>query len=169
MKLMLCAAAAVMLATTSTRAAVVDWTASLDGSQEAPSVVTTGAGAAIGTLDTVSGDLSWTVTFADLIGTPTAMHFHGPAGPGANAGVQVNIGAISGLGSPSVGSTIISSNQVADLLAGLYYINLHTDAFPGGEIRGQVAAADVPVPFTAPLAISAFAALGLFARRRGRA
>jgi hypothetical protein len=169
MKLILSAVAALMLAATSTSAAVVDWTAWPDGSQEAPPVFTTGNGAAFGTLDTVSGALSWTVTFADLIGTPTAMHFHGPAGPGVNAGVQVNIGAISGLGSPSVGSTIILSSQVADLLAGLYYINLHTDAFAGGEIRGQVAVTDVPAPLTAPLAISAFAALGLFARRRALA
>jgi hypothetical protein len=169
MKFLLSAAAALMLAATSTQAAVVDWTASLDGAQEAPSVTTPATGAAFGVLDTVTGDLSWTITFADLTGTPAAMHFHGPAAPGVNAGVQVDIGAISGLGSPSVGATIISSTQVADLLAGLFYINLHTSTFGGGEIRGQVLVADVPAPLTAPLAISAFAALGLFARRRARA
>ena len=72
------------------------------------------------------------------------MHFHGPASAGANAGVQLNFGAISGTSSPSIGSSTISAGQASDLLAGLWYINIHTTAVAGGEIRGQVTV--VPVP-----------------------
>ncbi len=37
-----------------------------------------------------------------------------------------------------VGETALSDSQTADLLAGKWYVNIHTKANPGGEIRGQV-------------------------------
>jgi hypothetical protein len=43
-----------------------------------------------------------------------------------------------------IGNAILSAAQEADLLAGLWYLNLHTTSFGGGEIRGQVLAAPVP-------------------------
>jgi CHRD domain len=43
------------------------------------------------TYDTVSKQVSWRITYSGLSGTPTAAHFHGPAQPGANAGVAVPI------------------------------------------------------------------------------
>jgi hypothetical protein len=59
--------------------------------------------------------------------------------------VQVDIGAISGgVVSPMIGNTVINDTQEADLLAGLWYVNIHSSVFPGGEIRGQV----VPEPTT---------------------
>jgi hypothetical protein len=64
-------------------------------------------------------------------------HFHGPAAPGANAGVALPIGA-AGMASPAAGSATLNDAQVADLLAGRWYINIHTATHPGGEIRGQV-------------------------------
>jgi hypothetical protein len=93
------------------------------------------------------------------------MHFHGAADPGTNAGVQVNIGSISGLGSPTAGSTTITGAQGADLVAGLWYVNIHTAANPGGEIRGQVAVSLVPEPSAALLLFFGVAAM-LLRRRR---
>lgn len=101
---------------------------------------------------------------------PVGLHFHGPAAPGTNAGVVVNIGNISGLSNPSVGSTTVTAEDVAEILAGLWYINLHTALNPSGEIRGQVSVgAPVPLPGAAPLALGALVSLVAVARRKRRA
>jgi len=65
------------------------------------------------------------------------MHFHGPAQSGQNAGVQVPIQAP--LNSPVHGATgQLSDEQVKQLLNSDWYVNVHTKANPGGEIRGEV-------------------------------
>ena len=95
-----------------------------------------GTGTAEVTYDTSSKTLSWTVTFDALTGPATTAHFHGPAEPGANAGVALLIG--NNPTSPSKGSATLTDAQAADLQAGRWYINIHTAANRGGEIRGQV-------------------------------
>ena len=166
MKLLLSAIAAIGLAATSAHALVVPWTATLDQAQEipAPTIVPGAGGSASGQVDTVTGDLSWMITYAGLSGAPTGMHFHGPAPAGSTAGVEVNIGNISGLGSPSSGSTTITASQVSDLLNGLWYINIHTAANGPGEIRGQVD--PVPLPAALPLMLGVIGAVAYAARRR---
>ena len=121
----------------------------------------TGTGSATITLDTDTNLFSWDIQWSGLSGTITVAHFHGPATPSQNAGVQVNFGAISGLTSPSIGSTTIDDTQEADVLAGLWYINIHSTNFPGGEIRGQV----VPEPGTLLLVGSGVAWLAARGRR----
>ena len=73
---------------------------------------------------------------AGLSGPATAAHFHGPAETGKNAGVAVAIP--NATSSPVEGSATLTDAQAADLIAGKYYVNIHTAANPGGEIRGQV-------------------------------
>lgn len=97
-----------------------------------------GTGSATMTYDDATGVFSWNISWSGLVGTETFAHFHGPALPNQNAGVQVNFAAISGLASPSIGETMISPAQAADLLNDLWYINIHTTVEAGGEIRGQV-------------------------------
>lgn len=113
-------------------------TASLDGSQEVPPVDTDGTGSATIQFDPSVNVLFWSIEFSDLSGPATAAHFHGPAAEGANAGVQVNIGEVSGLDSPMEGSAELTSEQASMLVDGMLYINVHTEANSGGEIRGQV-------------------------------
>ena len=112
----------------------------MTGAQEVPPTTSLGNGNASVTLDP-DGTLHWTVSYQGLSGPATAAHFHGPALPGTNAGVVV---AISGATptNPMQGTAHLNPTQVADLVAGRWYVNVHTAANPGGEIRGQV----VPVP-----------------------
>jgi len=111
--------------------------ATLDAKSEVPPNASTATGTADIDYDPASKKLSWKVTYSGLSGPATAAHFHGPAEAGKNAGVAV---AIPNAGtSPAEGSATLTDAQAADFLAGKYYVNVHTQANPGGEIRGQVA------------------------------
>jgi hypothetical protein len=110
--------------------------ATLSGASEVPPNASAGAGAAMVTLDTATGKLIWDVTYSGLTGSAKAAHIHGPAGPGQNAGVVVPLKG--NLASPIRGSATLTAAQMADLEAGQYYVNIHTAANKGGEIRGQL-------------------------------
>jgi hypothetical protein len=110
--------------------------ATLDGKSEVPPTTSTATGTADIDYDAATKKLSWKLTYSGLTGPATAAHFHGPAGPTDKAGVAV---AIPNAGtSPVEGSATLTDAQAADLEAGKYYVNIHTAANPGGEIRGQV-------------------------------
>jgi len=111
-------------------------TASLSGASEVPPVAGSGYGSVDVKLNKETNLLSWTVTYAGLSGPATAAHFHGPAIAGANAGVVVPI--TGNLASPINGTATLTEAQVEALLAGSWYVNVHTVANPGGEVRGQV-------------------------------
>ncbi|MDF0518171.1 CHRD domain-containing protein [Bradyrhizobium yuanmingense] len=110
--------------------------ATLDGKSEVPANTSSATGTADLDYDAASKKLSWTVTYSGLSGPATAAHFHGPAEAGKNAGVAVPIP--NAASSPVKGEATLTDAQAADLLGGKYYINIHTAANPGGEIRGQV-------------------------------
>lgn len=110
--------------------------ATLDGKSEVPATTTNGTGTADLDYDAATKKLSWKVTYSGLSGPATAAHFHGPAEAGKNAGVSVAIP--NAASSPVEGSATLTDAQAADLLAGKLYVNIHTAANPGGEIRGQV-------------------------------
>ena len=140
-------------------AASYHWVFPLDGLQETPPVATPGSGTGDVTYDDVTKLLEWNVTFSDLIGDFSAAHFHGPADYGVPAGVQVGM---PGAGSPLIGSATITQVQEDDLLAGLWYVNIHSSVYPGGEIRGQV------VPEPASMLLLGSGAVLLMRRRRTR-
>ncbi|WFU66985.1 MULTISPECIES: CHRD domain-containing protein [Bradyrhizobium] len=112
------------------------FTAKLDGKSEVPPNTSTATGTADIDYDAASKKLSWKLTYSGLSGPATAAHFHGPAEAGKNSGVAVAIP--NATSSPVEGSATLTDAQAADLLAGKYYVNVHTAANPGGEIRGQV-------------------------------
>lgn len=126
-----------------------------------------GVGSATMTYNSNTGEFLWFVGWQDLLGTVINAHFHGPAMPGQNAGVEV---AIDFSSNPAQGSAILDAGQAADLLAGLWYINIHTTFETGGEIRGQVlpiAQIPIPVPAAFWLMLTALAAGGFVRRRTG--
>jgi hypothetical protein len=96
----------------------------------------TGLGEVVATYDPSTLVLTWHVTYAGLSGPLLAGHFHGPATPGRDAPPVIFFHPP--LTSPIDGSQKLTLDQVSQLLGGLYYVNLHTHAFPMGEIRGQV-------------------------------
>ena len=110
--------------------------ATLDSKSEVPANTSAGKGTADINYDAASKKLTWKVTYSGLTGPVTAAHFHGPAEAGKNAGVAVAIP--NATSSPAEGSATLTAAQAADLMAGKYYVNVHTAANPGGEIRGQV-------------------------------
>lgn len=107
----------------------------LSAAAEVPPISSPATGSADVTFDTASKLLTWKITYSGLTGPATMAHFHGPAEAGKNAPVVVPIpNPASGVD----GSATLNDAQAADLMAGKYYINVHTDANKGGEIRGQV-------------------------------
>jgi hypothetical protein len=109
--------------------------ADLKGSSEVPPNQTTGKGSVTATFDTASKQLTWDGSYSGLSGPATAAHFHGPAEAGKNAGVAVPIAPAT---SPLHGSATLTDAQAADLKAGQWYVNVHTEANKGGELRGQL-------------------------------
>lgn len=110
--------------------------ADMTGASEVPAVETPATGAAEVTVDTEAKTLTWTITTDGLSGEPTAAHIHGPAAAGETADPVIDFSA-----AIAAGSGEITDEQLADLEAGNYYVNVHTEAHPDGEIRGQLAAA----------------------------
>jgi hypothetical protein len=140
LKLLLAGVSAVSLAAGLTAgsalAETVTLKANMAASQEVPPNDSAGTGTVTMTYDTGSKKLTWDGTYSGLSGPATAGHFHGPAEPGKNAGVVIPI--TDAKSSQFKGSADLTDAQAADLLAGKWYVNIHTDAHKGGELRGQV-------------------------------
>src|ERR1700761_6125811 len=118
-------------------AATVNYAANLTGPREVPATTSKGTGKFDATLDTTTKVLTYTLTFQNLSGPATAAHLHGPASRTASAGVMVPLGD-KGPTSPVSGTATLTDDQIKALQAGQTYVNVHTAANPGGEIRGQV-------------------------------
>ena len=115
-------------------AEVVNLKAAMNAGTEVPPNSSTGTGTLTAAYDTASKKLSWKGSYSGLTGPATAAHFH-TGEPGKNGGVAL---AITPNASPFEGSATLTDAQAADLLAGKWYVNVHTEANKGGEIRGQV-------------------------------
>ena len=114
------------------------FTVELTGEQQAPPLRTSGIGTAIVQLDTSTGAVSVAGRYRNLIGNAIAAHIHGNARRGANAGVRIGLTVSGGTGGTFSGSGMLNAAQVRDLLDGLMYVNVHSIAHPGGEIRAQI-------------------------------
>lgn len=117
---------------------IVKLSGTLSSSSEVPLNASTASGTVEATLNKDTNALTWKVVYSGLSGPAGAGHFHGPAESGKNAGVV--LGFKGSVESPITGEAVLTPAQVADVLAGKWYVNLHTKANPGGEIRAQVTA-----------------------------
>jgi hypothetical protein len=121
------------------QAAPLSFTVALTGAAQVPPVTTAGTGSADLTYDPATRVLTWSVTYSGLSGPATMAHFHGPAAAGKNAGVVIWIGKKGeALASPVKGQATLTAQQAEQFTAGDWYVNVHTQKNPGGEIRGQV-------------------------------
>ena len=114
------------------------FSAQLSGAQEVPAVTTNGQGFVT---VLVSEDLSKMQVFGvitGLSGKATAAHFHAGLS-GANGGVVVNLASILS-GNRISGELSVPAGLIRQMLAQGIYVNVHTAANPGGEIRGQLEA-----------------------------
>ena len=117
----------------------ITFNATLTGASETPPNASAATGNATFTYNTVTYVLSGSVTFAGI--TATAAHIHygaaGVAGP-----VVFPLGS-SPITSPiSFTSVPLTTTQSTELLANQFYVNVHSAAYPAGEIRGQLVQAN---------------------------
>lgn len=153
--------------------------ASLDGLREVPAVITEGHGEIKISIDRSIPSMEYTLTYSDLEGEVTQVHIH-IGQRGANGGVAAFL--CSNLGTAPAGTpecppspgTLIGTIAAEDVIAGAAgqgvgegelddlmraiakgaaYVNVHTDRFEGGEIRGQFGGRIRP-NFTAPVRLS---------------
>jgi hypothetical protein len=123
--------------------------------------------------------LKITGAWGGLSAPMTLGHIHGPSGPlPSSAAVIYDLigpGILTGQGNTfgtyNGGSITIApigsytvAQQISDLNNSLWYLNIHSTAFPGGEIRGVI----TPVPEPSTLALAGLGALGVIRRFRRR-
>lgn len=90
------------------------------------------------TFDDDSYEVIWIIRHQDLSGPVTSVTLHGPSASGENAPELVSL--VGDLGDPILGGSTLSRANAGYLLDGLVYIVIATEAFPEGEIRGQLVA-----------------------------
>jgi hypothetical protein len=158
---------AVVLALAQPVMAADQFGARLRGLEEVPSISTLGQGFFLGTLNAAGTALDYTVVYFDLQGTVTQSHIHiGQTGVNGGivlffctnlappAGVPVPPACPTGGGINTVNGTLTGANVITQtaqgiaagefaevvraIRAGHSYANVHSDLFPGGEIRGQI-------------------------------
>lgn len=163
------------------------FTTTLSGANEVPPVISPGVGNAIVTVD--GNIMTVNANFSGLLFNTIAAHIHCCVPPGVNAMVATTtpsfpgfpLGVTSGLFSNTFDLTLASTYNpafvtaqgglagaqaafIAGLRGGQTYFNIHTNAFPGGEIRGQLQ--PVPEPATMLLMGTGLAGVAVRSRRR---
>jgi len=123
------------------RADATSFKVPLTGAQCVPAVDTSGSGAADLTYDPATRVVTWNITYSGLSSPSTMAHFHGPAKVGQNAPPVIWLSTQgSPPANPMTGSATLTPEQAQQFSAGEWYINVHTQSHPAGEIRGQVIA-----------------------------
>lgn len=163
----ICLFACIAMSQQSAVGQTIDFTSAITGAAASAGAGTgsPGLGSATATFDTLTNEFTYSGSFSGLSGVYSAGHFHGAAGPTANAGVQLSLSTTLDPGNQSGtfnGTATLSAAQGSDLSDGLWYINIHSSTFGAGEIRGQVLA----VPEPTSVVLLATGCVGLLVRRK---
>lgn len=123
------------------RGQIVSAVAELTGDQEVPANASPARGFALFNMDYCRNEMQYYIAYSGLTAAEVAAHIHGRALPGVNAGILEPLPA----GMPKVGTWAYDPNLEQSIADGLTYVNIHTAAFGGGEIRGQIVSMVNPV------------------------
>jgi hypothetical protein len=123
----------------------------MNGASNVPPVTTNGIGSGTLVLSANQTSATLTMSYANLTSPANLAHIHGPATTTQAAGIifPLNINASTSGSNLVTNINGLTAQQVADLKNGLWYVNVHTNNFPGGEIRGQILA--TPSPSASPI------------------
>lgn len=148
-------AAALLISATPSSAQVVTMTATLNGGEETPILLTGAVGTATVSVDATNEELSVTLSVFNLATATTAGHIHiapkGIAGPvvinfpiptgrTGDLPLQFRVGAAAFVARPEIGINTMA-DAIQAIVGGNAYVNVHTSANPAGEIRGQLSVA----------------------------
>ena len=188
----LCLVAAVSLSTSPAVAASYTFTTTLSGANEDPPNASPATGFARIVLDTIANTLEIHAVFAGLVTPTTVAHIHAPtAFPfSGNVGVAVQPPTLAGFPAGVTKGTYLWTFDTSDpstyansfltnsgggdalgaeaalmnsLFGGRAYLNIHTQGYPAGEIRGFFV--PIPLPAGLPLLLAALGGLALLRRR----
>ena len=111
------------------------WSLALEGCQMVPVTDTPAYGSALLRKPFSFGTpLQYSLSFDGLHGALTAAHLHGPAPRGQVGPIVATLIAAN----PSQGDVALTDEQPQALYGGQYYLDLHSEGFPDGELRAQV-------------------------------
>jgi len=106
--------------------------ATINGAQQVPANNSTATGSFAGVYTSSDKKLTYTVTFQGI--SPTSAHIHAGA-PGTNGAVAIPFASLT---SPITGTVTLTDEQASQLLNNGMYVNMHTNAYSNGEIRGDI-------------------------------
>lgn len=130
-------------------ASSTSFVAVLNGNQEVPTLPAGVSGIANLSLNTVTNQLTVSINATGLTAANvTLAHIHSPAPVGTNAGVDTNLflGPTGTFVLPFNTTVTVTPALIASMQAGTAYVNIHTVANGGGEIRGQIACGPAVLP-----------------------
>ena len=111
------------------------------GAQETPAVTTSATGTIDADYNRLTRTLSYRLTFSGLTDSAVAAHIHGLGEVGVTAPVVQTFTPFPRRKEGSYSGTLLVDGvkiKEEDILAGRYYINIHSKTYAGGEIRGQL-------------------------------
>lgn len=155
MKGTILAAAAGFLAVQAGKAdSILNLSGVINGAQDGVSTPWTGTETA--TLDETTNLFSWNLSFSytdtAVYGVPDMAHFHFGA-PGVDGPIQIVLAdtsttsPLTPIPTSFTGSQTVTATQASQIAAGDWYVNVHTNVYPAGIIRGQLEPTPEPASF----------------------